>query len=36
MIIAGLTIFLGIWSSGREKLKKKRQKELNRIELENL
>jgi hypothetical protein len=36
MIIAGLTIFLGIWASGREKLKKKRQKELDRIELENL
>ncbi|MBU8691116.1 hypothetical protein KM918_27950 [Priestia megaterium] len=36
MIIVGLTVLLGIWTSGREKLKKKRQKELDRIELQNL
>ncbi|WP_372439973.1 hypothetical protein [Priestia endophytica] len=36
MIIVGLTILLGIWISGREKLKKKRQKELDRIAIKNL
>ncbi|MBC6972460.1 hypothetical protein H9I32_08570 [Bacillus sp. Xin] len=36
MILAGLCAFLSIWISGRERFKKKRQKELDRIELQNL
>ncbi|MBX0352960.1 hypothetical protein ACW4EZ_31195 (plasmid) [Bacillus toyonensis] len=35
-IIAGLCGLLSIWISGRERFKKKRQKELDRIELQNL
>lgn len=36
IIIAGLCGLLSIWISGRERFKKKRQKELDRIELQNL
>ncbi|MFI8707795.1 hypothetical protein ACIGHG_12070 [Bacillus sp. NPDC077411] len=36
MIIAGLCSFLSIWASGRKRFKKKRQKELDLIELQNL
>lgn len=35
-IIGGLAAFLSIWIKGRETVKKKRQKELERIELNNL
>ncbi|EJQ04555.1 hypothetical protein IE3_05300 [Bacillus cereus BAG3X2-1] len=36
MIIAGLCGLLSIWNSGRERFKRNRQKELDRIELQNL
>ncbi|MBC6972425.1 hypothetical protein H9I32_08380 [Bacillus sp. Xin] len=35
-IMGGLCGLLSIWISGRERFKKKRQKELDRIELQNL
>uniref|UniRef100_UPI00402AA3F1 hypothetical protein n=1 Tax=Bacillus sp. DX2.2 TaxID=3073452 RepID=UPI00402AA3F1 len=36
MIMGGLCGFLSIWASGRKSFKKNRQKELDRIELQNL
>ncbi|MED0968524.1 hypothetical protein [Bacillus paramycoides] len=36
MLIAGLCGLLSIWNSGRERFKRNRQKELDRIELQNL
>ncbi|RAS75495.1 hypothetical protein [Priestia endophytica] len=36
MIVAALCGLLSIWISGRESFKKKRKKELDRIELQNL